>query len=136
MLSGAVLENWQSYVTNCASQHRSPEKHRSTTQCILENLLQLDQTCAGVEAVHSAAAADPPTPEVPLEGLTDIEQQRRLFSDLLCVLKGAAAEYIHLTGVKSESGGRHIVYQLSENCGCCSAFIQDTVAKCDTSMVS
>lgn len=75
-------------------------------------------------------------PEVPLEGLTELQQQRLLVADLLSVFAGGTAEYAQLTVVEGadaagSDGGRHIIYRLSEHCDCCSAFVQDTAAKCD-----
>ena len=65
-----------------------------------------------------------------LEDLSELQQQRALVADLLAVFAGTISECAQLTAVSAADGSRHIVYTLSDACKCCSAFVQDTAAKC------
>jgi hypothetical protein len=84
----------------------------------------------GCEAVYEVIDGEQKPPAVQLDGRAELQQQRLLVADLLAVFAGTVSEYAQLAVVESIDGGQHIVYRLADHCKCCSAFVQDTVAKC------
>jgi hypothetical protein len=85
---------------------------------------------SGAEAVTALQEGLQLTPEVSLEGLPELQQQRLLVGDLMLVFSGGVSEYLQVTSVDGRGGSRQVAYELSKHCDSCSAFVKDTVAKC------